>query len=292
MTKPDRARYGRWIFAFIASLIVLQMGRTQYGFSQSAHDAPPCGLSAVNAYFAALQSDQVEVTPTYRFNTAQAFITACPDRWEVRDAHLVAARGALDSGRALLAARHYNFARKRGGKLSPENLMDEAVVLDAAQNFTGSKAARNRAVYDWIAKLDAEGLADLSVKRVREGSIYTAEFAGEDAKIKAVWLAVPKGAGLPAAVILRRDPERSAWRSIRHPGAPLDLRVLERQTCRARDLLIESETAIKPESVQTQAMQNLRAYLKAPEHVEKTQPGRPIASCLWLSDMLHIPGKE
>jgi len=34
----------------------------------------------------------------------------------------------------------------------------------------------------------------------------------------------------------------------------------------------------------------LKAYLKKPDSVEKTPEGEPLAACLGLSRMLHVPG--
>jgi hypothetical protein len=282
-----RPRLVRWLSALIASLVSFQIGSTQYAFADSG-----CGLSDVHRYHAALQSETVEVTPAYRLVTARTFIKACPERWELRDAHLVAARGALDSGKPALAVYHYREARKSGAKLSPEILIDEATALDVVARPAESRAARNRAVFDWLSTLDKKALATLSVKRHGDGLIYTIAFNDTQADISAVWLAVPKGAGLPAAMIIRRDPQRSAWRSLRTPGETPDIRVAEFQTCRDRELVSETEGHISLDTLQTEAMRTLRAYLKKPHRIAPSKPGEPVESCLWIGDMLHVPGKN
>lgn len=76
------------------------------GLAQDAHAEAACGLSDAVRYQNAISTPQEEGSPAYFLRTAEAFIAACPDRFEVRDAHIVAARAALDSGRAEISVSH------------------------------------------------------------------------------------------------------------------------------------------------------------------------------------------
>jgi hypothetical protein len=250
-----------------------------------------CGLNEVMRYQAALHTPAEEATPQYRLRIAEGFIAQCPERLEARDAHVVAARGALDSGEPLRAARHYDRAISSGARLTPKIRLDEAVALAAIGQGLPSNAARNAAVADWLTDLQDRDLATLSVRRTRNGMIYGAEFhrRDPDMPVAAVWLAVPRGAGLPAAVIVRKDTQRAAWRALRTGRRPFDLSVIEHQTCRTQTLLRESLTDILPADAETLAVRALKIYLAAPETVAPVMAGQPVASCVRTDTLLHVP---
>lgn len=276
----------------LASAVIASGVSTLIGFTQYAHGESACGLSDAGRFHEAITSPAEEGSPAYFLLTSEAFIDACPDRLEIREAHLIAARAAIDLGNAERAVAHYDAALRTGARLKPAARIDQAVALMVTGDFARAREARNIAVSDWLAGLDATDAASLSARKYSAGTIYSIRYTGREARsiVSALWLAVPAGDGLPAAILIRTAPQQAAWRAIRTGEVPAPLVVAELLTCRKSTLLGDVAEDMSLDELERGAAGDLIAYLKKPDSVERTPEGEPLAACLGLSRMLHVPG--
>ncbi|KCZ89332.1 hypothetical protein HHI_14317 [Hyphomonas hirschiana VP5] len=248
-------------------------------------------MSDVSRFQTAILQPTEEATPAYLQNTAETFISDCPDRFEAREAHLIAARGALDAGEASDAVSHYASAIARGARLSPAQRLDQSVALLAAGNQREALEVRNLGISEWLETLTAEGMSEFDIRKSRGGVILAVSFSQQDpeAGVRALWLAVPDGPGLPAAAVLRADPMRASLRALRTGREPAALTILEQRTCQDARILKETAQPAAVESFDRVASEAMRSYLREPEGLTKTTPGQPLASCLMPELMLPAP---
>mgnify|MGYP003679821340 CR=1 FL=1 len=284
--------YSRFALKAVSALIASGISAL-IGLAPLAHAEPACGLADAARYQEAISAPTEEGSPAYFLRTAEAFIAACPDRFEVRDAHLVAARAALDSGLADISAAHYDAALASGAQLSPSARMDQAIVLMATGDKARAREARNLAISGWLATLDATDAAKLAAYKVSGGTIYSVRYTHPDPglAVTALWMGVPTGAGLPSSILIRNAPQRAAWRSLREGTDSPELIVAERLTCRSAALLGEVTDDIALEDIDRGAIGELAAYLAHPDTLLSTSKGEPIAACLSLNRMMHVPGQ-
>lgn len=250
-----------------------------------------CGLSDVTRFQNAVLQPAEEATPAYLQRTAETFIADCPDRFETRDAYLIAARSAMDAGNASQAVAHFDDAVDRGAHLSPVQRLDQSVALLAAGKEREALEARNLAVSEWLETLNSLGMTQFDVRKSSGGVILAVSFPQQSAEsnVHAVWLAVPDGPGLPAAAVLRPDPMRASLRALRTGRAPAALTILEQRTCLEARILRETLQPAAIESFDRDASEAMRAYLRNPEGLRATEAGQPLASCLMPELMLHTP---
>ena len=276
----------------LASAVIASGVSTLIGFTQYAHGESACGLSDAGRFHEAITSPTEEGSPAYFLRTSEAFIDACPDRLEIREAHVIAARAAVDLGNAERAVAHYDAALRAGARLKPSARMDQAVVLMVTGNVARAREARNISVSDWLAGLDATDAASLSTRKYSAGTIYSIRYTAREARssVSAIWLAVPTGDGLPAAILVRSAPQQAAWRAIRTGDVPAPLIVAEQLTCRKSTILGVVTDGMTLDELERGAMVDLATYLKRPDSVGKTPKDEPLAACIGLSRMLHVPG--
>ena len=276
----------------LASAVIASGVSTLIGFAQYAHGESACGLSEAGRFHEAITAPTEEGSPAYYLRTSEAFIDACPDRLEIREAHVIAARAAVDLGNAERAAAHYDAAINAGARLKPSARMDQSVALMVAGDSARAREARNIAVSDWLSGLDATDSASLSAHKYSGGTIYSVRYTTPKARssVSALWLAVPAGDGLPAAILIRSAPQQAAWRAIRTGEMPAPLIVAEQLTCRKSTILGDVTEDMTLDALERGATGDLIAYLKKPDSAEKTPAGEPLAACLGLSRMLHVPG--
>lgn len=253
-----------------------------------------CGLGDVARFQTAVSQPAEEATPAYMLRTAETFISDCPDRFETREAHLIAARGAMDAGRPSEAVTHFEGAVSRGAWLSPVQRLDQSVALMAAGEQREAIEVRNLAIGEWMEKLAADGRASFDIRKSRGGVIVAVRFLqqSEGATVNALWLAVPDGQGLPAAAVLRPDPMRASLRALRTGREAVALTILEQRTCQSAKILRETAQPAAIESFDRAASEAMRDYLRKPEGLARTGPGEPLASCLTPELMLHIPERD
>ncbi|KCZ90072.1 hypothetical protein [Hyphomonas johnsonii] len=252
-----------------------------------------CGLRDAANFRESLVSPTEEASPAYLLRTSEAFIDACPDRFEIRDAHLVAARAALDAGAARKAVAHYDAALAGGFPADPQTHLDHAVALLATGNSRRARDARDDAVAEWLAELDQRQAVRVTTVPVPDGMIYTVRYNAPDANlgITSLWLAVPKHDGLPAAILIRPAAKRAAWRALRMGGEPTDLVIAEQVNCRTSHMLTEVSARTIHAAIDEAARSALADYLGAPDGLHTTPDGEPLAACLGLDRMLHVPGR-
>lgn len=250
-----------------------------------------CGLGEVARFQTAVAQPAEEATPAYMQRTAETFISDCPDRFETREAHLIAARGAMDAGRPTDAVSHFEGAVSRGAWLSPVQRLDQSVALMAAGDHREAIEVRNLAIGEWMEKLGADGRASFDIRKSRGGVIVAVRFLqqGEGATVNALWLAVPDGPGMPAAAVLRPDPMRASLRALRTGREAAALTILEHRTCQTARILRETAQPAAIESFDRAASEAMRDYLRKPEGLTRTAPGEPLASCLTPELMFHVP---
>lgn len=250
-----------------------------------------CSLGEVARFQTAVAQPTEEATPAYMQKTAETFISDCPDRFETREAHLIAARGAMDAGRPSEAVTHFAGALSRGAWLSPVQRLDQSVALMAAGDHREAIEVRNLAIGEWMEKLAAEGRASFDIRKSRGGVIVAVRFLqqGEGSAVNALWLAVPDGPGMPAAAVLRPDPMRASLRALRTGREAAALTILEQRTCQTARILRETAQPAAIESFDRAASEAMRDYLRKPEGLTRTAPGEPLASCLTPELMLHVP---
>ncbi len=249
------------------------------------------GLSDVARFQTAVLQPAQEATPAYLQRTAESFIADCPDRFETREAHLIAARGAMDAGLAAEAVTHYEDAISRGARLSPVQRLDQSVALLAAGNEREALEARNLAISEWLEALTARGITSFDIRKSRGGVILAVNITQQapDASVHALWLAIPDGPGLPAAAVLRPDPMRASLRALRTGRTPAALTILEQRTCQDARILRETVQPAAVESFDRTATEAMRSYLRRPNGLTKTAPGEPLPSCLMPELMLPVP---
>jgi hypothetical protein len=285
----------RWAMAAIAAAVTTTIGLSQSTSAQSS--ASPdyeCGLSDALKFQTNIENPREEADPAYMLRTAEAFIALCPDRLERREAHVIAARGALDSGDGLKAAHHYDSAIARGARLNIKTLMDYAVALQTIGANDRARAIQNAAVMKWTGRITETGVGQVEAVEGTDGTIYKVIFEVVDpnAQISAMWVALPNGGGLPATVLVRSAAKIAAWRAMREGAKDQPLMVAEMNKCRERVILAEAYGAMRSVDIESTAMEALKTYLRQPDGVALTAEEQPIASCMQLSIMLHTPDPQ
>lgn len=282
----------RWAMAAIAAVVT-----TTIGLSQSANAEPStsadyeCGLRDALRFQTKIENPKEEADPAYMLRTAEAFIALCPNRLERREAHVIAARGALDSGDGMQAAHHYDSAIARGARLNTKTLMDYAVALQTIGANDRARAIQNAAVMKWAGRITETGVGRVEAVEGIDGVIYKVIFEVVDpnAQISAMWVALPNRGGLPATVLVRSAAKIAAWRAIREGVKDQPLMVAEMNKCRKRTVLVEAYGAMRSADIEPTAIEALKTYLRQPDGVDPTAEKQPIASCMQLSFMLHAP---
>lgn len=285
----------RWAMAVIAAVVTTAIGLSSLANAQASPSADyECGLSDATRFQMKIESPQEEADPAYMLRTAEAFIALCPNRLERREAHVIAARGALDSGDGLQAAHHYDSAIARGARLNIKALMDYAVALQTIGANDRARAIQSAAVTKWAGRIAETGVGRIEAIEGTGGNIYKVIFdvVDPDAQISAMWVALPKTRGLPAAVLIRPAVKIAAWRAMREGAKDQPLMVAEMNKCRERAILVETYGVMRAVDIESTAMAALESYLRRPDGVDPTAERLPIASCMEISFMLHVPNPQ
>lgn len=246
-----------------------------------------CSLSDVARYRTALLEPVQEATPAYIRRVSEAFIRQCPDRPETGEARLTAARAALDSGDAAAAAGHYAHARMAGTEMSALHHLDHSLALLATGRSAEARRAHRLARDAWQDALARQGIRDIRSIRSAGGTIISVRFPGPDPAggVRALWLGLPDGPGLPASVQLRSDPFRAALQTLRtqRPAG-----VLSQHRCQGTSLLLETGEGTDAADMEMIAISALRAYLRRPDRPVST--GNALTqACLTPERILYIP---
>ena len=283
-----RTRLLRYAGALIVSLISLYSGEQRY-----AHAAPQdgCSLSDAKAWQVALSDPQEEATPAYRRTVTERFIDRCAERPEIEDAHRIAAMAAAWEGKPETAAAHFEAA---GYTSDTEALMMHAAVRFALGEETRASALRDEAVESWIARLVRRGIASIEIEETADGKIIAVTFDRTDREMRVshLWIAVPRGAGWPAALSITSERQLTAFHRLRAGADAPALRHVRLYRCQSRRLLARSSQPLSAADVAGAARLGLSAYLGDPD---VPAPGK-LEACLFdgyilpqISPALAVP---
>lgn len=285
----------RWVMAAVAAAVTTAMGLSNLAYAQpSLFTEYECGLSDAMTFQTNIESPKEEADPAYMLRTAEAFIALCPNRLERREAHIIAARGALDSGNGQQAAHHYDSAIARGAHLNTKTLMDYAVALHTIGETDRARTIQSAAITKWASHIAETNAGQVDIIERPSGDIYKVSFvvAEPGVKVSTMWVALPSKDGLPATVLIRPAFKIAAWRAMREGVNAQPLMVAEMNRCREQTILAETYGAMQSVDIEPIAMAALEAYMQQPDGVESTDEGQPIASCMRLSLMLHAPDPQ
>jgi len=284
---PSYKTLRRWIAAAIATTVVMMIGPREYvAIAQEG-----CGLSDVAAWRAALDSPTEEATPAYKLKVTEAFIDKCPARPELRDARLLAGYAAVDAGDAAAAADYLSAAKTRSRPLPFRGAFGLMIALADLGEVEAAWTLRDEVVDDWLSQLARGGNADIASDVMRGGVIHTVTFRDveTESRTRAVWLAVPDGAGWPSAIVLKSDAFRASLHRLRAGANSARLEHLDLIGCTERITLTQAEGEIPVEEVRPAALAALKLYLKQPELPVRAVEGDMLNACTWPDKMLPVP---
>lgn len=289
-------RVGRWLSATIAAIVAMIVaGVSLQAFGQEAdEDRDPCFLSDVQRFHEQVVNPVGEGAPSYFLHLAEDFIAQCPDRFEIRDAHMLAANAGLNDGAGEASLKHFEAALDLGVRFNMKERMDYATaLLDQGQD---EKAAvvQQSAMMRWAADITATGLADLELIEDVEGVAFRATFdlVDPDRQITSIWAFDPPGAALPALVVVRPDYMRAAWQNLRTGGNIGAVNVMEFVTCREKEVLVELEGARITKDAVEAASRAMKDYLKSPDMFEDFDEEAWVPTCFMLSRFVDVPRPE
>lgn len=247
-----------------------------------------CSLRDVAAWQTQLVAPDEEATPAYILAVTEAFLNACPERPEVREASKIAAMAATDKGEAAKAVAHF----AKAGWLYDDNARFYYAAALLANGQPGEAwAVRDLMVADWLERMSYDSQIEIETRQVRGGTIHAVRFMRPDKQtgIGAAWIAVPDGAGWPATLTIGSVRQVTAFHRLRAGAETPALRHVDLYRCRARRLLAKAQTAIPRGEVETAALTTLIGYLDSPDMLAKTEKGQPLATCLWPGRLLPRP---
>ncbi|MEQ3745030.1 MAG: hypothetical protein ABNH53_02185 [Henriciella sp.] len=241
-----------------------------------------CNWQDVAAWQKSLTESSQEQTPEYILRVTEAFIAACPNRPEVRDASRIAGIAASDMGEPSKAVDHFNNALPMWDVKA--RFYEISALLADGKSRTAWQA-RDELVEDWLDELAREPKISVVTNKVRGGEIHAVTFAQRDQEtgIGAAWVAVPDGPGWPATLTIGSERQLTAFHKIR-TGA--DLRHVDLYRCRGRRILARVDAAMSVGEMDISAETTLVAYLARPDRFERTEKGEPISVCIWPKRIL------
>ncbi len=274
--------------AVLASAVTTFVGLYPFLFAEA--QARDCSLRDVAVWQTQLVDPGEEATPAYILEVTEAFLIACPDRPEVREASKIAAMAATDMGEAAKAVAHF----ARAGWLHDDNarFYHAAALLGDGQPGE-AWAVRDLMVEDWLDRLSSDPQVEVETRQVRGGTIHAVQFRQPDKQtgIGAAWIAVPHEAGWPATLTIGSARQITAFHRLRAGAEAPALHHVDLYRCRARRLLARAEIAIPQAEAQTAAVTTLIGYLASPDMLAKTEKGQPLATCLWPGRLLPRPSR-
>jgi len=277
----------RWLAAAIASTVIMMIGPREY----IAVADEGCGLSDVADWREALDNPAEEATPAYRQSVSEAFLEACPNRPEGRDARLLAGFAAVEAGDAFAAADHLSVANTPARGLPTREALGLMAALAELGEADAAWVLRTQMIEAWLTALERTGNAEITSEVLRGGVMHQAVFSTietED-RTRAVWVAVPDGPGWSSAIVLRSDAFRASLHRLRAGAGSARLEHLDLVGCSERITLTQAEGVIPVEEVRPAAIAALKLYLSQPELPAKAEPGEMLNTCIWPDLMLPVP---
>lgn len=253
-------RTKRYISASLAAAVTTLVG---LNLSPKA-EAQSCSLNDAMQWQLALNDADIEQTPDHIRGVTEAFISACPDRPEIPEAHRVAGIAAADMGDAKAASRHFHQAGPMRDVLA--NFYAMASFLSAG-DARAAWRLRDRTVERWRSRLDRHPHIIVESEATTHGMIYIVNFAEPTSQSapRTAWVAVPYEAGWPAALSVSSDGFRIALRKTRGGEAAETDRYVDLNRCHTRRALGRLRAASSSVDFDTSAKASLTAYLANPD---------------------------
>lgn len=282
------------ICAIIAGLVSVLLAHT-YSFAQEHQpDEYTCSHLDYEEYRRRLKSEPLEGSPQEFLALAEDYLERCNARPEAARVALQAGRNALDTGDATRALEHYDFARRHYAAFQLQDRMDyiTSLILNGQADLAWS--LRDEEIDLWLETLEADGLADIETIRLRDGVVHkvTYDAVNPDRREETAWLIAPFGSGFPATISLSSDRALVALLKIRAGKEANGLKQLKLRRCHGQDTLISKIDGISDAAAHSVALTAAKAYLLAPDRVQATDPGSPIASCYHLDRLFIAPDPE
>jgi len=272
-------RMRRYIGAGMAAAVTTFIGLS---FHLEAR-AQACGLRDATLWQLALHDPEIEQSPAYIRQLTETFISACPDRPELAEAHRIAGIAASDMDDVVAAAQHFEAA---------------GFVTDLTSNFyaiaaffgSGDAASawrtRDRMVEMWRTKLERHPRVSITAEPHADGMIYQVYFSETDHEsgTRAAWVAVPFGAGLPATLSFSHDRQRLALRKAK-AARDFEFRYVDLHRCHGRRVLGRIDKDLASHEFDAAAQAALTAYLANPDQPASSADD-PIQVCTFPSRLL------
>jgi len=275
---------GRWTFATLTSVITTFLGL--YGDPFAIGQEVDCGISDVAVWQTQLSEPTEEASPEYILRVTEAFLSACPNRPEIRDAHRIAAMAAVDLDNADRALAHFDQALPLP---TAQSQFYYAAALLAANQQDHAWAIRDEMVESWATRIKRNRNVMLDETSVPGGRVYRLTYQAMDNEtgFRMAFVAVPNGAGWPATVTLGADRQLSAFHRLRAGADAKPLRHIDLYRCRGRRLLARSDKTLSVDDTTLAAQTSLMAYLANPDTEFGLDGG--ITPCLWPERLLPAP---
>lgn len=275
---------GRWSFATLTSAVTTLLGL--YGDPFAFGDEAYCSLSDVAAWQIQLEEPTEEATPDYVYRVTTEFLTQCPNRPEVRQAHAVAAMAAVDADDATRAVGHFENALPLSS-LQAQFYYSAALLASGDSNSAWD--IRDQMVLDWTKRLKRNRSITLDQTSVRGGTVYRVTYNAIDPEtgFRVAFVAVPNGAGWPATVTLGSERQISAFHRLRAGQDTTPLRHIDLYRCTGRRLLARSDASLSISETTQTAERSLMAYLANPDTAYGENGA--IIPCLWPERLLPAP---
>ena len=246
-----------------------------------------CSLQDVRQYRDALLYPSQEATPDYIRRLSEDFIRRCPERPESGEALLNAASASMDSGDPLAAAAYFDDAGTRGASMTAIQQFDHARMLMAIGRGGQGQIRQGEAARTWLTALNRDGEKQVTLSGLPGGVIISVRF--ETGDVRALWVALPYMAGLPASVSLRADPVRRALTGLRGERQAAAITWLEHHTCARSWPLSRRAGEMTLAQAEALARAALRAYLSAPDTMPQLLKGDPLPPCPAGRQIFHSP---
>ena len=255
LTKRTRRYLGALIATGVTTFLAINM--------VSEAQAQDCGLRDATAWQLALHDETEEQSPEYIRTVTEAFLSACPMRPEYADASRIAGIAAADMNDVEAAAAHFRNAGPMQGVSANFYAM---TVFHLANNPVLAWRSRDNLVDAWHRRLERHDKVSISIETVSGGTIYQIYYAETDREsgVRATWVAVPAGPGLPATLSFSNERMRMAFRKIR-AAEDDDLRYVDLHRCHSRRTLGRIEASVSVTDFDAAARASLTAYLADPD---------------------------
>ncbi|MEO1324141.1 MAG: hypothetical protein AAFV59_14160 [Pseudomonadota bacterium] len=255
MTKRTRRYLGALIAAGVTTFLAMNL-------VSGAH-AQGCGLKDATSWQLALHDEDVEQSPDYIRAVTESFLSACPVRPEYADASRIAGIAAADMNDVEAASEHFRNAGPMQGVSANFYAM---MVFHLAGDPVLAWRSRDNLVGAWHRRLSRHDKVSISAESVPGGTIYQVYYSETDREsgVRAAWVAVPSGPGLPATLTFSNERMRMAFHRIR-AAEDDDFRYVDLHRCHGRRTLGRIETSVSVTEFDAAARASLTAYLANPD---------------------------